>query len=254
MPPAAPVTIATLPSSEKSSVGESPRTVSASNAAGLTLTKRSYRTPNDRISARLRRRGAVVASFQLPEELKSELRRRPSPGRRGGFSGDSYIDILTPGVVVMLAVSTDGWVGIGFIEDINRGTMDSLLVSPIWRGALNLVSVAQSVLSIVVQSLIVIGLSGDADRDRDHGHAAADVSLLGADAAEPPARVDPVDGQVQPGQWAAEAGRSAAAADADWGLIATRIGFLAVLLLASATFATRAFNVYRRSIRARRES
>jgi ABC-2 type transport system permease protein len=69
-----------------------------------------------------------------------------------------------------------------------------------------------------------------------------------------PARVDPVDGQVQPGQWAAEAGRSAAAADADWGLIATRIGFLAVLLLASATFATRAFNVYRRSIRARRES
>jgi ABC-2 type transport system permease protein len=76
-----------------------------------------------------------------------------------GFSSGSYIEFLTPGVVVMLAVSAAGWVGMGFIEDINRGTMDRLLVSPIWRGALNLGSVAQSVLSIVVQSVIVIALA-----------------------------------------------------------------------------------------------
>src|SRR5262245_1564047 len=76
-----------------------------------------------------------------------------------GFTGGSYIEFLAPGVVVMLAVSSAGWVGMGFIEDINRGTMDRLLVSPIWRGALNLGSVAQSVLSIAIQSLIVIGLS-----------------------------------------------------------------------------------------------
>jgi ABC-2 type transport system permease protein len=76
-----------------------------------------------------------------------------------GFGEDSYIDFLTPGIVVMLAISTAGWVGMGFIEDINRGTMDRLLVSPIWRGALNLGSVAQSVLSIVIQSVIVIALS-----------------------------------------------------------------------------------------------
>jgi ABC-2 type transport system permease protein len=76
-----------------------------------------------------------------------------------GFTSNSYIEFLTPGVVVMLAISTAGWVGMGFIDDINRGTMDRLLVSPIWRGALNLGSVAQSVLTIVVQSLIVVGLS-----------------------------------------------------------------------------------------------
>jgi ABC-2 type transport system permease protein len=76
-----------------------------------------------------------------------------------GFGGGSYIEFLTPGVVVMLAISTAGWVGMAFIDDINRGTMDRLLVSPIWRGALNLGSVAQSVLSIVVQSLVVIGLA-----------------------------------------------------------------------------------------------
>src|SRR5262245_50440730 len=76
-----------------------------------------------------------------------------------GFTSSSYIEFLTPGVVIMLAISTAGWVGMGFIDDINRGTMDRMLVSPIWRGALNLGSVAQSVLTIVVQSLIVIGLS-----------------------------------------------------------------------------------------------
>jgi ABC-2 type transport system permease protein len=54
--------------------------------------------------------------------------------------------------------------------------------------------------------------------------------------------------RFNPVNWAAQAGQSATAAHADWGLIATRTGFLAVLLLASAAFATRAFNAYQRSI------
>ena len=54
-----------------------------------------------------------------------------------GFHGGSYIDFLTPGVVVMLAVSSAGWTGMGFIEDINGGVMDRMLVAPVWRGALN---------------------------------------------------------------------------------------------------------------------
>ena len=44
-----------------------------------------------------------------------------------GFSGGSYVDFLTPGVVVMLAVSSAGWTGMGFIEDINSGVMDRML-------------------------------------------------------------------------------------------------------------------------------
>ena len=59
-----------------------------------------------------------------------------------GFHGGSYIDFLTPGIVVMLAVSSAGWTGMGFIEDINGGVMDRVLASPVWRGALNLGSVA----------------------------------------------------------------------------------------------------------------
>ena len=46
-----------------------------------------------------------------------------------GFHG-SYVNYLTPGVVVMLAVSSAGWTGMGFIEDINSGVMDRMLVAP----------------------------------------------------------------------------------------------------------------------------
>ena len=54
--------------------------------------------------------------------------------------------------------------------------------------------------------------------------------------------------RFNPVNWAAEAGRSAAGTHVDWGLIGTRIGFLSLLLVASAAFATRAFNAYQRSI------
>lgn len=207
-----------------------------------------------------------------------------------GFASGSYIEFLAPGVVVMLAVSSAGWVGMGFIEDINRGTMDRLLVSPIWRGALNLGSVAQSVLSIVIQSMIVIALSLAVGAHFRNGIAGVAVlvavaGLLGAVFASLSNGVavltrqretligivtmvtlplvflssalmqqSLLPGWIQwvakfnPVNWAAQAGRSAAGANADWGLIGTRVGFLALLLLASAAFATRAFNAYQRSI------
>ena len=207
-----------------------------------------------------------------------------------GFSSGSYIEFLTPGVVVMLAVSSAGWVGMGFIEDINRGTMDRLLVSPIWRGALNLGSVTQSVLSIVIQSLIVIALSLAVGARFPGGVAGvlvlvAEAALLGAVFASLSNGVavmtrqretligivtmvtlpltflssalmeeSLLPGWIQwvarfnPVNWAVEAGRSAAGADADWRLIAMRTGFLVLLLLASAALATRAFNGYQRSI------
>jgi ABC-2 type transport system permease protein len=207
-----------------------------------------------------------------------------------GFTGGSYIEFLTPGVIVMLAVSTAAWVGMGFIEDINRGTMDRLLVSPIWRGALNLGSIAQSVLSIVVQSAVVVALALAVGARFQGGVAGlavlvATAALLGAVFASLsnglavlvrqresligavtmvilpltflssalmqesllPGWIRRV-AKFNPVNWAAEAGRSAAGGHTDWGLVATRSGLLVLLLLASAAFATRAFNAYQRSI------
>jgi ABC-2 type transport system permease protein len=76
-----------------------------------------------------------------------------------GFHGGSYVDFLTPGIVVMLAVSSAGWTGMGLIEDIHGGVMDRTLVSPVWRGALNAGSVVYAVLMIVLQTLLILGLA-----------------------------------------------------------------------------------------------
>jgi len=53
--------------------------------------------------------------------------------------------------------------------------------------------------------------------------------------------------RFNPVQWAVEAGRSAATQQTDWSLVASRVGLLAGLLLASATLATTAFRAYQRS-------
>ena len=76
-----------------------------------------------------------------------------------GFEGGSYIDYLTPGVIVMTAISSAGWNGMAFIDDMDSGVMDRFLVSPVWRGALNLGSMVYSALTIAVQSLIICGLA-----------------------------------------------------------------------------------------------
>jgi ABC-2 type transport system permease protein len=53
---------------------------------------------------------------------------------------------------------------------------------------------------------------------------------------------------VNPVDWAIEAGRSATAASPDWGLVATDTALLAALLAVCATLATRAFRSYQRSV------
>jgi ABC-2 type transport system permease protein len=76
-----------------------------------------------------------------------------------GFHCGSYIDFLTPGIVVMLAISSAGWTGMGLIEDINGGVMDRMLVTPVWRGALNTGTVIYAVITIVIQSTLIVLLA-----------------------------------------------------------------------------------------------
>lgn len=82
-----------------------------------------------------------------------------SIARIPGFQGGSYVEFLTPGLIVMLAISSAGWSGMAYIEDMNAGVMDRFLVSPIWRGALNAGSVVQQVIVIALQSVIVAAVS-----------------------------------------------------------------------------------------------
>src|SRR4029450_13319199 len=75
-----------------------------------------------------------------------------------GFVADSYIDYLTPGIVVMTAAFAGGWAGMGVIEDLNRGVIDRFLVSPVKRPALITGRLVQLAIVSLIQSLIVIGL------------------------------------------------------------------------------------------------
>jgi ABC-2 type transport system permease protein len=73
-----------------------------------------------------------------------------------GFAGGSYIDYLTPGVVIMTVLFTSGWSGMAFIDDMDRGVMDRMLSSPVSRGAMMLASVANQAFTIVVQGVVVV--------------------------------------------------------------------------------------------------
>jgi ABC-2 type transport system permease protein len=76
-----------------------------------------------------------------------------------GFQAGSYDDYLAPGVIVLTAVFSAGWSGMGMIEDMDRGVMDRFLVSPVARSPLIVGPLAQSAIVVVVQSLIIVGLS-----------------------------------------------------------------------------------------------
>jgi ABC-2 type transport system permease protein len=207
-----------------------------------------------------------------------------------GFHGGSYVDFLTPGVVVMLAVSSAGWTGMGLIEDIKGGVMDRVLVSPVWRGALNAGSVVGSVTTIVIQTamivllalalgasypngvggvlilILVAALLGAAFASLSNGLAVLTrqrETLIGAvsfvllpltflssalmQQSLVPAWIRTV-ARFNPVNWAVEAGRSAAMGKIDWGLVGSRVGLLVLLALLCATFATRAFGTYQRSL------
>jgi ABC-2 type transport system permease protein len=207
-----------------------------------------------------------------------------------GFEGSSYIAFLTPGVAVMTAVMSAGWNGMGFIEDMRRGVLDRVLVSPLWRGALNAGSLLYAVTTLALQVLIIIGIGLLAGASFENGVAGIAIlvlvaSLLGGSFAALSnglalvtrqretligavtfvtlpitflsttfMQKDLAPGWVQavarfnPVNWAVEAGREATSASTDWGLVASRVGLLTLLLLLSGALATKAFGAYQRSI------
>jgi ABC-2 type transport system permease protein len=75
-----------------------------------------------------------------------------------GFRSSSYIDFLTPGIVIMSALFSSGWSGMGVINDLDRGVMDRFLISPVQRSAIILSRLMNLSFITVVQSLILFGL------------------------------------------------------------------------------------------------
>jgi ABC-2 type transport system permease protein len=78
------------------------------------------------------------------------------PGFEGG---SSYLEFLTPGIVMMMALFGSAWAGTSYIQDMDRGVMDRFLTSPTNRGALMVSTLVYQAILTIVQTLIVLGVA-----------------------------------------------------------------------------------------------
>jgi ABC-2 type transport system permease protein len=202
-----------------------------------------------------------------------------------GFHGGSYIEFLTPGVLVMSALFAGGWHGMGYIDAMNRGILDRFLVSPMRRGALVASSFLYGAVVIVVQSLVIIGV---AYADGAHfafgsivamfvlaillgGSVAALSDALALVARQEETLIGAVQFVILPATflssgmmaanllpgWIHDIARfnpvnwavvGARAGSSDWGVVGVRAGLLTALLLVCAALATRAIRAYQRAV------
>lgn len=81
----------------------------------------------------------------------------------GGFGTTTYLDYLIPGIVVMSALNSSMWAGMGTLEEIERGTLNRFLTTPVSRSALMNANVVQNGVTTALQSVIIVllGLAGE---------------------------------------------------------------------------------------------
>jgi ABC-2 type transport system permease protein len=200
--------------------------------------------------------------------------------------GGSYIDYLTPGIVIMTALFSGGWSGFGVIEDINRGITDRFLVTPVRRGALTAGRLVQLAIIATIQSaiLLIVGLLLGANytlgvivvvvaaillggafgmlstalglivRREETLIAAVNFIILPLTflstvfIAKELIEVDWIRGatSINPVEWAVTAGRGALAANPDWSAVLQNLLYLAIFLAVTSVVAVRSFRVYQR--------
>ena len=100
-----------------------------------------------------------------------------------GFGSASYVDFLTPGIVMMTSLFSAGWSGMSTIQELERGTLDRLLTSPLKRVSLIAGRVLQSTAVVAIQSVIILAIAYAAGARFGLGGAAALLvfaGLLGA--------------------------------------------------------------------------
>ncbi|SIN90396.1 ABC transporter permease [Agromyces cerinus] len=98
-----------------------------------------------------------------------------------GFTGgDNYLEFLTPGIVMMMALFGSAWAGTSYIQDMDRGVMDRFLTSPTSRGAMMVSTLVYQALLTLVQSLIVLGVAWLGGARFDGGIGGILIMLLAA--------------------------------------------------------------------------
>jgi len=73
-----------------------------------------------------------------------------------GFPTETYMDFFVPGVLIMTVLFGSSWSGVSLLREIQSGTVDKMLVSPVSRVAIVLSRVLHSTAQVVVQVLIML--------------------------------------------------------------------------------------------------
>src|SRR4051794_36895093 len=76
-----------------------------------------------------------------------------------GFQTASYIAFLSPGIVMMSALFSSGWTGLGIIRDLESGVMDRLVVSPARPSAILLSRLLNLAFMIAVECLLLVAVA-----------------------------------------------------------------------------------------------
>lgn len=76
-----------------------------------------------------------------------------------GFDTDSYVQFLTPGIVVMTAFFGATWSGMSMIEDLDRGVVERFLATPARRSSLIASQVVHTAIVAVIQTVIILGIA-----------------------------------------------------------------------------------------------
>lgn len=73
-----------------------------------------------------------------------------------GFGTTSYLDYLVPGVVVMNALAVNMWAGMSTLDEINQGTLNRFLTTPVSRLAIINGNVAEQAVGTTFQSGVIV--------------------------------------------------------------------------------------------------
>jgi len=205
-----------------------------------------------------------------------------------GFSSTNYISFLTPGVIMMTALFSNGWSGMGYVIDMERGVLNRFLVTPVSRWALISGELAYAAAMTALQSVIILGLGwlSGAVFASLWGIALCVVAalLLGTafaslsntmalvlrtqqsviassflvlplaflSATFMPLQLLPTwlrnVATYNPVNWAVLVSRQSLSQQPDWSYVELHLGLLALLAILCAWLSTRAFRAYQRSV------
>lgn len=104
----------------------------------------------------LRQPSYVLAALIQPIAWLLLFGKLLGPLLEHGSADGSYLAFLTPGIVAMTAVFSSGWAGMGIVAEMEHGTLNRFLITPVPRGALVTGRLTQQAVVVLGQTLIVL--------------------------------------------------------------------------------------------------